>query len=420
MTEIENSKQQLNESAIAECGDMASSPTNPGNPVTMSVTLNASGKEHVDDLLQMMKAAGLEQAGPAAPQTLPMRQDMERLRDMVAEPEMEDIMLDDEELEEYENEPNDQYQDTNFMTKDLSGGINRRKGAYAAAQDGDNPMAVESDDEDDRDELTKKLFPKRSRADMEKGDKERNRTMNQKRFMKPGKTRSGEWGAYESEEEMRENIKARLLQSLEEKKAKPDFLDVDKDGDKKEPMKKALKDKKKKGPVKESNFELSDLARKATSLAQVIKRKINSGDQMDDRDYNQMAELGTVLSRVGTDFGPKSMKDVLNHMIEYTDDRNQEGHDYPEMNIDRFKELISMAKSTGESMVGEISSDMAKRYTKRAKMDRDFNDDELERLPNKVRYGSDDDAKAASDRMSTLQRKNSKRQTGLNRAKKRM
>jgi hypothetical protein len=40
--------------------------------------------------------------------------------------------------------------------------------------------------------------------------------------------------------------------SLEEKKkAKPDFLDVDKDGDKKEPMKKALKDKKKK-PVGEA------------------------------------------------------------------------------------------------------------------------------------------------------------------------
>ena len=34
--------------------------------------------------------------------------------------------------------------------------------------------------------------------------------------------------------------------------AKPDFLDMDKDGDKKEPMKKAIKDKKKKGPAKES------------------------------------------------------------------------------------------------------------------------------------------------------------------------
>ena len=40
-----------------------------------------------------------------------------------------------------------------------------------------------------------------------------------------------------------ESIKAALFAALTEKKAKPDFLDVDKDGDKKEPMKKALKDK---------------------------------------------------------------------------------------------------------------------------------------------------------------------------------
>ena len=38
--------------------------------------------------------------------------------------------------------------------------------------------------------------------------------------------------------------------SVEEAKAKPDFLDLDKDGNKKEPMKKAAKDKKEK--VKES------------------------------------------------------------------------------------------------------------------------------------------------------------------------
>ena len=42
-------------------------------------------------------------------------------------------------------------------------------------------------------------------------------------------------------------IKEQLLKALaEKKKAKPDFLDVDGDGNKKEPMKKALKDKKKK------------------------------------------------------------------------------------------------------------------------------------------------------------------------------
>jgi len=36
------------------------------------------------------------------------------------------------------------------------------------------------------------------------------------------------------------------------KSGKPDYLDFDKDGNKKEPMKKALKDKKKKSVVKES------------------------------------------------------------------------------------------------------------------------------------------------------------------------
>jgi len=42
-----------------------------------------------------------------------------------------------------------------------------------------------------------------------------------------------------------ETIKQRLVKALAEKKAKPDFLDMDKDGNKKEPMKKAVADKKK-------------------------------------------------------------------------------------------------------------------------------------------------------------------------------
>jgi len=71
------------------------------------------------------------------------------------------------------------------MIKDLSGGLNRQKKSYAAAQDGDNAMAVET-------------------------------------------------------------IKDRLLAALNEKKAKPDYIDIDGDGDTEEPMKKAAKDKKKK------------------------------------------------------------------------------------------------------------------------------------------------------------------------------
>jgi hypothetical protein len=93
----------------------------------------------------------------------------------------------DMDMEEWANEPDPTYTAHTTMLKDLSGGINREKRAYAAAQPGDNAMNVES-------------------------------------------------------------IKARLYAALAEagKKSKPDFLDMDKDGNKKEPMKKAIADKKKK------------------------------------------------------------------------------------------------------------------------------------------------------------------------------
>jgi hypothetical protein len=46
---------------------------------------------------------------------------------------------------------------------------------------------------------------------------------------------------------IRQEIQSVLTEAKKaKKKAKPDFLDMDKDGDKKEPMKKALKDKEKK------------------------------------------------------------------------------------------------------------------------------------------------------------------------------
>ena len=262
---------------IEECGmaegPMGMAPPAPemdkGNPVTVNVSMNASGKEHVADLLDMMKNAGLGDAAPAADTMMSPRMDMERLSSIMGGPaddqdddkmnlpaiadldggedesyaaEMDDEEdelaadiedpMDDEEAETEDmsdegtytikvkgknmdsqnelarlaglptnevddemeaeaadggfgnatTEPDEAYGDTQLMTKDLSGGINGEKKMHKPAADGDNPMAVEA-------------------------------------------------------------IKAALYAALTEKKAKPDFLDVDKDGDKKEPMKKALKDK---------------------------------------------------------------------------------------------------------------------------------------------------------------------------------
>jgi hypothetical protein len=204
MTDIEANKQQLNE---AEMPPMGAAPAiDQGNPVTVSVSMNASGKEHVADLLDMMKNAGLGGAEPVTAKTLSPRLDMERLAGIVDDPEIPgkdevpgdedttdsscnddiDTDVEDVDMDEWANSPegsegDPEHRDHHYMTKDLSGGINRKKKQFKAAQPGDNAMAMEG-------------------------------------------------------------IKEHLYNLLAEKKGKPDFLDLDKDGDKKEPMKKAAKD----------------------------------------------------------------------------------------------------------------------------------------------------------------------------------
>ena len=246
---------EMGEGGMPPMGSLPA-PMDKGNPVTMNVSLNASGKEHVEDLINMMKNAGMNDAKEVSADMMPMRMDMERLRDIVDEPkedveveeggmkdqliqamekiaadgdllhkamrgamgpdvqsylqdmyddvavdnglhpdddhdEIEEKMLDQIEadygMQEWANSPegvegDEDYRDQDYMTNMMGDDLHKKKKAYKAAQDGDNAMAVES-------------------------------------------------------------IKEQLLKALAEKKAKPDFLDMDKDGDKKEPMKKAIKDK---------------------------------------------------------------------------------------------------------------------------------------------------------------------------------
>lgn len=269
MTDIENSaKKTLKESAVTECGPMPdSAPMNPGNPVTMSVTLNASGKDHVNDLLMMMKAAGLDKA-EVQPPSLPMRQDMDRLGAI-----MRDAEFDQEERDYSDPEP--EYYDE---LPQSTGGINGPKKMFKPAAKGDNPMAVGEAgiDPDEVRSLQKindlmQLKQQASalvKASQMKTDKKMSLLRNIIGSRDPknihgllwnsilGKEKlhaiGSNWNSrHESEEsDVKESIKTRLLQALSEKKAKPDFLDMDKDGNKKEPMKKAVADKKK---VKEAS-----------------------------------------------------------------------------------------------------------------------------------------------------------------------
>jgi len=148
-------------------------PEDKGNPVTMNVSMNASGKEHVADLIDMMKNAGMDGAKEISPDMMPMRTDMERLRSIVDGPKdmddlkpgmqdepcdacgkqhvgasscNDDLEIDDEAVAEYDNEPDEEYKAIDDVINS-GDDLHKSKDAYAATQDGDNPMAVEDGDE---------------------------------------------------------------------------------------------------------------------------------------------------------------------------------------------------------------------------------------------------------------------------------
>ena len=114
---------------------------------------------------------------------------MAKMRDMMTAPEEEKA------AETFANEPEEKVQDTDSLVNKHSGGLNRQKTTYPKVASGDNPMAY-AEDKITEEELANSL-----------------RTQ------------------YES-----------FKQAYQEA-AKPDYIDLDKDGNKSEPMKKAAKDK---------------------------------------------------------------------------------------------------------------------------------------------------------------------------------
>ena len=120
---------------------------------------------------------------------------MAKMRDMMMKPDME------KQEETFANTPDEKVQDVDTLLNVHSGGLNRQKKTYPRVSPADNPMAAE-------DKITEQDLANSLRAQ------------------------------YESFKE--------TYQKAAETKAKPDFLDMDKDGNKTEPMKKAVKDKEEK------------------------------------------------------------------------------------------------------------------------------------------------------------------------------
>jgi len=149
-----------------------------------SVVIATDSPEEASMMMQLLKLAGVQPVG----------------QDMINQPAAE-VPADAQADETYSNSPEPKVSDIKAV---LPSGddLHRAKGAYIKAAGGDNPMAIKMGES----EITEEQLSNSLRAQ------------------------------YES-----------FKQTYQEAaKAKPDFLDVDKDGNKTEPMKKAIKDKEKK------------------------------------------------------------------------------------------------------------------------------------------------------------------------------
>jgi hypothetical protein len=169
--------------------------------VKEAIQISTDSPEEASMMMQILKLAGVQPVdakmiGADEPEQdhgddAAGSMDMARMRDIIKNPE------DEKQEETFANEPEEKVQDVDSLVNKHSGGLNRQKTQYRKEYPGDNHMAAE-------DKITEQDLANSLRAQ------------------------------YESFKE---------AYQTEAKKAKPDFLDMDKDGDKKEPMKKAIKDK---------------------------------------------------------------------------------------------------------------------------------------------------------------------------------
>jgi hypothetical protein len=188
--------------------------------VKESIQISADTPQEASMMMQLLKLAGVQPVDQAMisqgePEAEPEAQvthddemgsqEMGRIRDIMTAP------AEEKQAETFDNEPEEKVSDVDTLVNVHSGGLNRKKQAFAKAQDGDNAMAVE-------DTITAEDLTNSLRAQYESFKE-----------------------AYQKEAKIAE--------------AKPDFLDMDKDGDKKEPMKKAIKDKEAKTEAKDEKCE---------------------------------------------------------------------------------------------------------------------------------------------------------------------
>ena len=280
----------------------------------MNISVNGESAAEVSELLRIMQLAGADakEVGDAdinpGPKPCPICGKMHGPSQPMGgcgskgpeEPSMSDtIKMISKEEEDYDGdfgdattEPDSEYMRSNAgdVSDMIPSGddLHKEKGSYPATSGGDNPMNTK---ESIHAMLTKALAEKQADS--------------------PGIAAMKKAGNAKADAEEKEGHDD--MATAIKKKAKPDFLDLDGDGNKKEPMKQAAKDKEVAEYDVPSNFEnkhkdINNLGRKMMDMSS----NMNGTDDTSLMMANALSRLGEVLAEFGgSGFAANNMADVI-------------------------------------------------------------------------------------------------------------
>ena len=262
--DIDQGKKPVTESALAECG-MMSQPMNnipSAPPVSMNVSLNAQGIDQIKSLLDLMhKAESPLAAGPIGSPAMPPAP-MPTMSSP-APMNMPAISLDEP---GFGGEPEGGMDPLDALVKKAGIAMAPKApgdvgpGASAGGDEAGEKSPVGSKEPAPKDDMKKVADEVRGMADTladenqdggfggattepeEKYGDVSSVTATGNDLASKGKEAPKVNGGGNPMESIRQQLDARYKE-IKEAKAKPDYIDADKDGDKKEPMKKAFKDK---------------------------------------------------------------------------------------------------------------------------------------------------------------------------------
>jgi hypothetical protein len=141
--EVDGKTFQVKEDDIEECGmDMPNMPSKQPDNVSMNVSMNGSGAGGIKDLLDILR--NIENSSDSA------GDDLGDLIGQMDDPSQgrKDVIVGDSVDGDFSSSttaPNPEYKDTDYMTKDISGGFGTQQTMRPHGyQNADNPLAMEA------------------------------------------------------------------------------------------------------------------------------------------------------------------------------------------------------------------------------------------------------------------------------------